>query len=422
MCRQLVYLSARPAADLERSLSRGDVSDKPKTGEAVVESHPENARPTRSGADELRDRIRQQQILSELSVRALQSGTFEELLNETARLSAEGLDASLSKVLRLLPDRSGFLIVAGYGWPAEIMGKEVIGADTASPAGYALQMGKPVISNHLEHEQRFRTPELLASYGVKRAINVIIQGEGAPFGVLEVDSRYPGEFSESDLPFLQGAGNIIGMAIERHRYEQQLKGLLDHQQSLLREVNHRVKNSLQLVASMLRLQVAGADEGAKRLLSDAQARVLAIARAHERLYRTADFTHLDLGIYIREVGTDLYDGAIRLDLADDIRISTDRAIPLALLVTELVTNSMKYAYPDGRTRPIWVKLAPVSHDQLEITVADEGVGFPEDFDPDASRGLGMRLVKAFAQRLNAKIDFRNRHPGAEVVISLPRED
>lgn len=422
MCRQSVYLSARPAADLEGSLSRGDVSDKPKTGEAVVESHPENARPTRSGADELRDRIRQQQILSELSVRALQSGTFEELLNETARLSAEGLDASLSKVLRLLPDRSGFLIVAGYGWPAEIMGREVIGADTASPAGYALQMGKPVISNHLEHEQRFRTPELLASYGVKRAINVIIQGEGAPFGVLEVDSRYPGEFSESDLPFLQGAGNIIGMAIERHRYEQQLKGLLDHQQSLLREVNHRVKNSLQLVASMLRLQVAGADEGAKRLLSDAQARVLAIARAHERLYRTADFTHLDLGIYIREVGTDLYDGAIRLDLADDIRISTDRAIPLALLVTELVTNSMKYAYPDGRTRPIWVKLAPVSHDQLEITVADEGVGFPEDFDPDASRGLGMRLVKAFAQRLNAKIDFRNRHPGAEVVISLPRED
>lgn len=398
------------------------MSDKVETGEAVVESQPENARAPKSGADELRDRIRQQQILSELSVRALQSGSFEELLNETVRLSAEGLDASLSKVLRLMPDRKNFLVVAGHGWAADTIGKELIGADSASPAGYALATGKPVISNHLDQEQRFRTPELLVKYGVKRAINVIIQGEGAPFGVLEVDSRYPGEFSESDLPFLQGAGNIIGMAIERRRYENQLRALLDHQQSLLREVNHRVKNSLQLVASMLRLQVAGVDdEVAKQLLSDAQARVMAIARAHERLYKTADFTHLDLGVYLSEVGTDLYDGAIHFDLAEGIRISTDRAIPLALLITELVTNSMKYAYPDGRGGPIRVRVARAPDDWLEISVADEGVGFPEGFDPDASRGLGMRLVKAFAQRLNATLDFRNRQPGAEVAISLPLE-
>lgn len=398
------------------------MSDKADTEKVVLESQPEGAAPSGAGANHLRNLVRQQQILSELGVRALQGGTFEELLNETVRLTAEGLNASLCKILRVLPDQRAFLVVAGYGWGPEVVGKEIIEADRASPAGYALQTGKPVIVNHLDQEQRFRTPELLTRYGVKRAINVIVQGQGAPFGVLEVDSRQPGEFGESDLVFLQGAGNIVGMAIERRRYEQQLKTLLDHQQSLLREVNHRVKNSLQLVASMLRLQAASAEsEATKQLLASAQGRVMAIARAHERLYKTAEFADLDLGVYLREVGADLYDGAIHFDVEEGIRIATDRAIPLALLVTELATNSKKYAYPGQETGPIWVRLASQPNNRLEVTVVDEGVGFPENFDPSATRGLGMRLVRAFAQRLDATLHFRNRQQGAEVVISLPRE-
>jgi len=91
--------------------------------------------------------------------------------------------------------------------------------DIASPAGYALRTGKAVISNHLENEERFRTPELLVEHGIRRAMNVILQGDNSPFGVLEVDSRSEGEFSESDIVFLQGAANILGMAIERQRME-----------------------------------------------------------------------------------------------------------------------------------------------------------------------------------------------------------
>jgi GAF domain-containing protein len=82
-----------------------------------------------------------------------------------------------------------------------------------------LRTGKPVISNHLENEQRFRTPELLAEHGVRRAMNVILQGDGSPFGVLEVDSTSEGEFSEHDIAFLQGAANILGMAIEHQAYQ-----------------------------------------------------------------------------------------------------------------------------------------------------------------------------------------------------------
>jgi GAF domain-containing protein len=111
-----------------------------------------------------------------------------------------------------------------------------------------------VISNHLEKEERFRTPELLARYGIHRAMNVILHGDGIPFGVLEVDSRSDGEFVPHDLAFLQGAANILGLAIERERHGRSLKAALALQQVLLKEIMHRVKNSLAIVVSMLRVR------------------------------------------------------------------------------------------------------------------------------------------------------------------------
>jgi GAF domain-containing protein len=150
--------------------------------------------------------------------------------------------------------RRGFVRVrAGVGWHEGIVGRATVGADLESPSGFALRTGKPVISNHLENEQRFRTPELLVEHGIRRAMNVILQGDGSPYGVLEVDSRSEGEFSQNDIAFLQGAANILGMAIEQQQYQRKLQAALDRHQVLLREVNHRVKNSLQVVSSMLHL-------------------------------------------------------------------------------------------------------------------------------------------------------------------------
>jgi GAF domain-containing protein len=162
-------------------------------------------------------RIRQQEILAELGVLALQGKPFLDLLDQTARLTAEGMEAQFCKVLEYLPAENRFLVRAGVGWHEGIVGVATIGADLESPSGFALRTGKPVISNHLENEQRFRTPELLLEHGIRRAMNVILQGDGSPYGVLEVDSRSEGEFGEHDIAFLQGAANILGMAIERQR-------------------------------------------------------------------------------------------------------------------------------------------------------------------------------------------------------------
>src|SRR5215831_11679050 len=226
--------------------------------EPIVENPPQESRREETGDRALRLRVRQQEILAELGVMALKGTPFDDLLRDAVRLSAQGLEAEFCKVLEYIPAQNRLLMRAGVGWDEGLVGTASVGADLASPSGYALRTGKPVISNHLASEERFRTPDLLAAHGVRRAINVILQGEGAPYGVLEVDSRSPGEFNERDIAFLQGAANILGMAIERQRQEQALKVALEHRQVLLQEINHRVKNSLQLVAGMLRLQ-AGDD-------------------------------------------------------------------------------------------------------------------------------------------------------------------
>src|SRR5580692_2667155 len=245
----------------------------------VVELKPaESEMPAMSHA--LKRRIRQQEILAELGVTALQGASFDQLMGDTSRLTAEGMQAEFCKVLEHNPAENRFLVRAGVGWDPGIVGVATIGADLASPAGFALRTGKPVISNHLENEERFRTPELLVHHGIRRAMNVILQGDGKPFGVLEVDSRSEDEFVAQDLAFLQGVANILGMAIERERHERSLKAALTRHQVLLREITHRVKNSLAIVASMLKLQAADVDDpGLTKHLEEASYRVSAVAKA-----------------------------------------------------------------------------------------------------------------------------------------------
>jgi two-component sensor histidine kinase len=399
----------------------------PPTGKnPVVEPSPDAPRTAEGSGRALGLRIRQQEILSELGVFALQGPPLDELLERTAHLTAEGLEAEFCKVLEFLPRENRLLVRAGVGWDNGVVGHAKVDADLASPAGFALRTRKPVISNHLENEERFKTPELLVRYGIRRAMNVILQGDGAPFGVLEVDARSEGDFAETDVAFLQGAANLLGMAIERERRERRLTAALERQQVLLQEIHHRVKNSLQLVSSMLNLQAGnGTDPELQRQLREASSRVLAIARAHERLYKDDDVATLDLGAYLHDVCGDLNLSSsgctVEVCAPEGVRLATDRAIPLVLIASELVTNAVKYAYPGEHKGAVRVTLVKRGDGRLVVKVADDGVGLPSDFDALKAKGLGMRIVQALADQLGADLQLRSGHPGAEFALVVPIE-
>ncbi len=393
------------------------------TEKPVIEPNSSGDTPD-TGLRALRARVRQQELLSELGVTALQGASLDELLSETARLTAIGLEVEFCKVLEHIPSTNRLLVRAGVGWDAGVVGVASVGADLESPAGFALRTGKPVISNHLENEERFRTSDLLKQHGIRRAMNVILQGDGRPFGVLEVDSRSDAEFLEHDLAFLQGAANILGMAIERERRERSLTAALERHKFLLKEINHRVKNSLSIVTSMLNLQARDiANPELTAHLEEAAQRIAAVGKAHDQLSYGSNIERMDIGQYVKAICSDLDRNVahckVIADAVDGIVIGTDRAIAIALIVNELITNAAKYAYETAVGGKIWIKVGPDGRDGFSISVRDEGAGLPIDFDIQKAKGLGMRIITAFSKQVHATITVRTLDPGTEFILSVP---
>ncbi|CAO3425606.1 PAS domain-containing protein [Azospirillum endophyticum] len=163
-------------------------------------------------------REKQNDLLARFGMAALKSADIGALLQEAATLCAEGLEADLCGVLEWVkePDGAGHLLVrAGVGWKPGVVGHRSVGVDPASPAGYALKTGGPVVTEDLGCDPRFRCPDLLAEHGVTSAIAVLVRGEGEPFGVLEAGSRRRGRFDGTDAAFLQAIANLLGGAVDR---------------------------------------------------------------------------------------------------------------------------------------------------------------------------------------------------------------
>lgn len=183
-----------------------------------------------------------------------------------------------------------------------------------------------------------------------------------------------------------------------------------------------MKNSLQLVSSMLSLQ-AGNDPVLAQRLQDASSRIAAIARAHDRLYRSPQIENIDLGGYLVEVCGDLTEVTphciVLCEAPHVLFMSTDRAIRAALVFTELVTNAAKHAYPHGQSGQIWVRLERGAGDNARITVRDEGTGLPPNFEIGRGQGLGMRLTMALAQQTEASVRVDRLAKGTAFVIELP---
>lgn len=207
----------------------------------------------------------------------------------------------------------------------------------------------------------------------------------------------------------------------RDRFE----ALANEREVLIHEVNHRVSNSLQLISSLLQVQSAAqANMQSAQILLDAYKRVAAVARVHKRLYSSADVRYVDLSDYLCSLVEDLrqsadHGGSSLHILSSQTRIATDFAIPIGLVVTELVINAMKYAYPAGGG-PIRVK-AERSGDLITVQVQDDGIGVGEA-DWRKSSGIGNRIVLAMAEKIGGALSIAGGAFGTSVTVSFAAAD
>jgi two-component sensor histidine kinase len=207
--------------------------------------------------------------------------------------------------------------------------------------------------------------------------------------------------------------------------QREIREARDRAETLLREVNHRVANSLAMVSSLVQMQAnAAGSADAKEMLRETQARITAIAGVHRRLYTSSDVRSVEVNAYLGSLVDELAitlsaEGRNRLlfiPAKSDIALATDKVVSLGVIVTELVTNAYKYAYADG-SGEIRVWAEAVGDHALRVAVEDDGIGWNGSGDIKGS-GLGTRIVRAMAQTLKAEIAYEPRPTGTCVAVKL----
>ena len=202
--------------------------------------------------------------------------------------------------------------------------------------------------------------------------------------------------------------------VKRVQIEEEIRKTLKEKEMLLKEIHHRVKNNLQVISSLLRLQARNTqDRKTQEMFQESQNRIQSMALIHEKLHRSRDLNKIDFAEYIRDLANDLvhlfrtHSGlvALEVDAADGVSLGIDAAIPCGLIVNELISNSLKHAFPDGMDGKIRVEIHSRPDREMTMVVGDNGVGFPKDMDFRNTETLGMQLVNSLTAQLGGRIEL-----------------
>ena len=204
---------------------------------------------------------------------------------------------------------------------------------------------------------------------------------------------------------------VVQDITERKEAEEQIHASLAEKEVLLKEIHHRVKNNLQIISSLLHLQsVKLEDEALLRAFDDSQHRIRSMALIHEELYQSGDLARIDFVAYVRRLTDNLFESygvdesQIGLGVeVDNLLLTIDKAIPMGLIINELVSNSLKYAFPEGRRGRIGIELHAGEGEPFSLRVSDDGVGLPDEVDVDSAESLGLRLVTSLVGQLRARV-------------------
>ncbi len=344
-----------------------------------------------------------QKVLADFGDFALRSESLDEVLHEACRLVAKALSADFAKVLEIEEGEEAAVVKAGVGWNPGIVGKERLLFSERSSETYALERHEPVVSCNIRDENRFDFADFLIDHGIVSLVNVpIFLPGGKAYGLLQVDSSELRDFDERDTEFLRTYATILGPVIDRMHKVQSLEQALETNEHLRRELQHRVKNHIGIVISLIRsrARMTKSEEAREELISIGE-RIRTLHLVHEQLYQTGASDKLSLRPFLSQLVERLChlheagDIALEFDIVD-IELATDTAVPIGLIANEFVTNSLKHAFGDGGGK-ISVTVEVVEG-HLRLCLGDNGKGLPSASSPTTSdgSGTGMKLIDVLA--------------------------
>jgi len=287
----------------------------------------------------------------------------------------------------------------------------------------------------LLHQSGHDIPFIVVSGAIGEELALAIMKSGAQDYLLKDDLARLGPAVERELrdartrherSLAQGALQQSEERVEQQRATLEDQTALLHQrETLLREIHHRVKNNMQVMSSLLSLQARAAiNPETRRMLEDNQNRIQSMALLHEILYQSDDLAMVDFPKYVSRTldylfrSSKLSDRQIRLHTQlDQLALALDDALPFGLLISEVVSNSLKHAFPEGRSGEVFVFLRQQSATTISVILSDDGVGLPRELDWTTSRSLGLRLVRALAQQLRGSLEIHSRN-GTEVRLTF----
>jgi two-component sensor histidine kinase/putative methionine-R-sulfoxide reductase with GAF domain len=389
-------------------------------------------RPTDLNADVIIKLRRHQGVLREMAHICTDKLPRDDLLADVAVQISRAVEVNHVKVMRYRAETGDLIVEAGTGWKPGVVGHATFSVDLASPGGSAFQTGQPVFIPDLRESKEFRASQVLVEHDIISVLNVPIIVDGAAWGVLEVDSVEPCDFSIDTQNFMLTAGSIVGTALRRQQVAEaheaalaQLAAASSKLDVMLQEMHHRVKNNFQTTLSVIMFERRKGIPGTDEMLEKLGDNVIAMALAHDQLTISSSGKSVHLSNYLRTLATRIrktIENVVVEVNAEELETPIEQAVPLGLIVNELITNSAKHAF-NGAGGAVHVTLTRAdAKGLLKLTVSDNGKG--TDFSVAApvsarSGGSGLKLIDALARQIRGRVERHSGKDGTRITIYFP---
>ena len=364
-------------------------------------------------------------ILVDIGRLAGENADLNRFLDQAVVQIARAVEIHHVKVLQYRPRTSDLLLVAGVGWKEGVVGTATLSADLRSPPGRTYQTAEPVSIKNFAEQEEYVHSDLLKEHGIISLTNVPVLINGAAWGVLEVDSTTPRDFTEDTTDFLTAAATLIGTVLRHNAQPGEEARLMaaaaeaQKREILLREMQHRVKNNFQLVLSSISIQRRRHQiPEVHRVLDHVAGRINAISLAHDQLGLRHEGQTVRLSYYLHALCSAIRQQVedVEVDVeCDELELSIDRALPVGLILNETAMNSIKHAFgPEGGRIKVSL-VGGIGYGEARLTVSDNGRGLQRPND----QGSGLKLIASLARQIGGSIDQESNDTGTTTTLTFP---